>query len=338
MKTALVTGGAGYIGSHMVLVLLESGYEVIALDNLSNGNVEALHRVERIAGRKILFVAGDVRDGVMLSELFSKHSVDVVFHFAGFKSVGESVLSPLSCYENNFQGSLTLLKTMLAAGVFHFIFSSSATVYGNPGELPCSENSTVSRALNPYGRSKLMVEELLHDVAAADSRWKIALLRYFNPIGAHESGAIGEAPLGIPNNLVPYLAQVALGKREFLSVFGGDYPTPDGTCIRDYIHVMDLVAGHLCALQATAASPGVKLWNLGTGRGYSVLEMVEAFSKVSGCPIPYRFVERRPGDVAMSFANPTKAKGIGWTARRGIMEMLGDVWRWQKNNPDGYHG
>ncbi len=302
----LVTGGAGYIGSHTTLALLEAGYEVVVLDNLCNSSAESLHRVERICGKAPIFVQGDIRDRALLDEIFANYRIEAVLHFAGLKAVGESVREPLSYYENNVAGSVSLCQSMAAAGVFRLVFSSSATVYGEPAQMPISEDFPTGIPTNPYGRSKLMVEDVLRDLAVADSRWSIALLRYFNPVGAHESGLIGEDPNGIPNNLLPYVAQVAIGKLKELSVFGNDYPTADGTGVRDYIHVVDLADGHLKALQRISSRPGLNVWNLGTGKGYSVLEMVQAFEQVSGRPVPYRIVARRSGDIAECWANPHK--------------------------------
>lgn len=336
MKTVLVTGGAGYIGSHTVLRLLEDGHPVVVLDNLSNGSREALRRVETITGRQAVFVEGDIRDGALLDRLFGDHDVGSVIHFAGLKAVGESVAQPLRYYDCNVVGSLRLLEAMERAGVRTLVFSSSATVYGDPATVPIREDFPLS-ATNPYGATKLHIEDMLRDLHVADPSWRIALLRYFNPVGAHESGRIGEDPSDIPNNLMPYVAQVAVGKREQLSVFGGDYDTPDGTGVRDYIHVMDLAQGHLAAMDALLEQGGLITTNLGTGRGYSVLEMVQAFARASGREVPYRIVERRPGDVAVCYADPAHAeKVLGWRARRGIDEMCADHWRWQERNPNGY--
>ncbi|WP_027966953.1 UDP-glucose 4-epimerase GalE [Halomonas halocynthiae] len=333
----LVTGGAGYIGSHMVLTLLEAGHEVVVLDNLSNASQESLRRVELLAGKAPVFIKGDIRDRHCLDALFAEHSISDVLHFAGLKSVGESVAEPLRYYENNVAGSLTLCQAMAAAGVYRLVFSSSATVYGDGHPMPIHEGLPTGRPANPYGHSKLMVEDVLRDLAKADEHWSIALLRYFNPVGAHESGRIGEDPNGIPNNLVPFIAQVAVGRRDTLSVFGNDYPTPDGTGVRDYIHVMDLVDGHLAAMQVLTSQRGVSTWNLGTGRGYSVLEMIKAFETVSGQHVSYKVADRREGDVAECWADPTLARQeLGWEAMRGLEEMLADTWRWQQANPQGY--
>lgn len=335
--TVLVTGGAGFIGSHTTLQLLQSGRQVVVLDNLCNSSAESLHRVAELAGRSPVFVQGDVRDRLLLDSLFAEHSVQAVLHFAGLKAVGESVQQPLRYYDNNMHGSQVLLEAMSHAGVFGLVFSSSATVYGDPAQMPIAETCPVGQPTNPYGRSKLMVEDMLRDLAAADPRWRIAILRYFNPVGAHESGRIGEDPNGIPNNLLPYIAQVAVGKLPELSVFGNDYPTADGTGVRDYIHVVDLAEGHLRALEALQTRAGAHVWNLGTGQGYSVLEMVQAFESASGRPVPYRVVPRRAGDIATCYADPTKAeRELGWKAKRGLNQMMQDAWCWQMQNPDGY--
>lgn len=335
-KTILVTGGAGYIGSHTCLKLFEAGYEVVVLDNFSNSSPEALRRVERISGRSVVSVAGDINDEAMLDRVFAEYAIDAVIHFAGLKAVGESVREPLRYYHNNVTGTLTLCSAMHRAGVRDIVFSSSATVYGDPASLPVRESFPTS-ATNPYGRSKLMVEEVLADVYRADPVWNIALLRYFNPVGAHPSGLIGEDPRDIPNNLMPYIAQVAVGRREYLSVFGGDYATHDGTGVRDYIHVMDLAVGHLKALQWLQSKPGIKAINLGTGKGYSVMDMINAFEKASGKRVAYRLIERRPGDVASCYADAHLAETIlGWRAERGLDAMCADAWRWQISNPHGY--
>lgn len=333
----LVAGGAGYIGSHTTLALLEAGYEVVVLDNLCNSSLESLRRAERICGKAAVFAQGDIRDRALLDELFAAHKIGAVLHFAGLKAVGESVQKPLDYYDNNVAGSLTLCQAMAQAGVFCLVFSSSATVYGEPTQMPISESLPTGEPTNPYGRSKLMVEHLLRDLAASDPRWSIALLRYFNPVGAHPSGLIGEDPNGIPNNLLPYISQVAVGKLQQLSVFGDDYPTPDGTGVRDYIHVVDLADGHVKALQAIASSSGTHVWNLGTGTGYSVLEMIEAFTAASGRAVPYQVVPRRAGDIAECWADASKAeRELGWKATRTLAEMMTDAWRWQLNNPNGY--
>ncbi|MAX53911.1 MAG: UDP-glucose 4-epimerase GalE [Alcanivoracaceae bacterium] len=336
METILVTGGAGYIGSHTVLLLLEAGHKVVVLDNLSNSSPESLRRVEQLTGKAVAFREGDIRDAACLDALFAEFSVSGVVHFAGLKAVGESVAEPLRYYDCNVVGTIRLLEAMARAGVKRLVFSSSATVYGDPASVPINEDFPLSTT-NPYGASKLHIEDMLRDLYVSDDSWDIALLRYFNPVGAHESGQIGEDPSGIPNNLMPYIAQVAVGKREKLSVFGGDYSTPDGTGVRDYIHVMDLAEGHLAALRALKDKGGLLTVNLGTGRGYSVLEMVTAFASACGRDVPYAIVERRPGDVAQCFADPAHAQAVlDWKARRGIEEMCLDHWRWQENNPGGY--
>ena len=338
MDTVLVTGGAGYIGSHTVLLLLEAGRRVLVLDNLSNSSRESLERVAAITGKRAEFVEGDIRDTALLDRLFQEHEIGSVIHFAGLKAVGESVAQPLRYYDCNVTGSLRLLEAMDRAGVRNLVFSSSATVYGDPASVPIREDFPLS-ATNPYGATKLHIEDMLRDLHRADPRWSVALLRYFNPVGAHESGRIGEDPNGEPNNLMPYVAQVAVGKREQLRVFGDDYDTPDGTGVRDYIHVMDLAEGHLAALDALARDGGLITTNLGTGRGYSVLEMVRAFAAASGREVRYQIVERRPGDVASCYADPAHAKQVlGWEAKRGIDTMCADHWRWQSDNPNGYRG
>lgn len=335
--TVLVTGGAGYIGSHTVLVLLEAGHEVVVLDNLCNASAESLRRVEQLTGRKLSFVQGDIRDRALLDKLFAKHPVSAVIHFAGLKAVGESVQLPLIYYENNVAGTLTLCQAMRSAGVYRLVFSSSATVYGDGHPMPLHEGLPTGRPTNPYGNSKLMVEEVLRDLSGSDARWSIALLRYFNPVGAHETGQIGEDPQGTPNNLLPYVAQVAVGRRKYLAVYGNDYPTPNGTGVRDYIHVMDLAEGHLRALDGLPDGSGVRTWNLGTGQGHSVLEVVQAFEKASGREVPYRIEPRRPGDVAACWADASLAeRDLGWKAKRRLAEMMADTWRWQIKNPEGY--
>lgn len=332
----LVTGGSGYIGSHTVVQLLNSGHEVVILDNWSNSHPEVLNRIETISGQFPIFVEGDIRDIGCLKAVFSDHSIDSVIHFAGLKAVGESVEKPLLYYQNNVEGSLNLFEAMSDAGCFKIVFSSSATVYGDPETVPISEEFPLS-ATNPYGQSKLMIENILRDLSISNDQWQIALLRYFNPVGAHESGLIGEDPAGIPNNLMPFVAQVAVGKRDRLSVFGGDYPTHDGTGVRDYIHVEDLAAGHLKALEVLASDHGCKAYNLGTGNGYSVLDVVKAFSEVSGCNISYEIVERRSGDIAECYADPAfSEKSLGWKAERDMTKMVEDHWRWQSKNPNGY--
>ncbi|MEN0676860.1 UDP-glucose 4-epimerase GalE [Plesiomonas shigelloides] len=333
----LVTGGAGYIGSHTVLELLNSGNnDVVIIDNLCNSSRESLRRVEALTGRSVTFYEADVCDRSALQTIFAQHAIDAVIHFAGLKAVGESTQIPLKYYQNNIAATLVLCEEMERAGVFRLVFSSSATVYGDPHTVPIQEHFPTS-ATNPYGRSKLMVEEMLRDIVAADPRWSVVLLRYFNPVGAHISGQIGEDPNGIPNNLLPYIAQVAIGRLKQLSVFGNDYPTPDGTGVRDYIHVVDLSLGHLKALQYIADRHGVFTFNLGTGQGYSVLEMVKAFEQASGRAVPYQVVARRPGDIAVCYAEPDlAAQELGWRAERGLPEMMADTWRWQSQNPNGY--
>jgi UDP-glucose 4-epimerase len=332
----LATGGAGYIGSHTCLELLQAGYEVVVADNLSNSKVESLKRVERIAGRSLCFYRVDLLDKAALASVFRSHEIDAVIHFAGLKAVSESTQIPLRYYYNNITGTLTLCEVMEEFGVQTIVFSSSATVYGNPQKVPITEDFPLS-ATNPYGRTKLLIEEILRDVRVAEPGWQIALLRYFNPVGAHESGEIGEDPNGIPNNLFPYIAQAAVGKLKELAVFGNDYPTPDGTGVRDYIHVVDLAQGHLKALEKLRTKPGLVIYNLGTGCGYSVLEAIAAFSKACRRPIPYKIVGRRPGDVAISYADPSLAqRELGWRTTRGLAEMCADAWRWQVTNPSGY--
>ncbi|MES9858172.1 MAG: UDP-glucose 4-epimerase GalE [Sedimenticola sp.] len=336
LKNILVTGGAGYIGSHTCVELLNNGYQVFVVDNLCNSKFSALERVQELTGKAVTFIQADLRDRPSLEQIFKQYQLDGVIHFAGLKAVGESIDIPLSYYENNLSGTITLLDVMNEAGVRNFVFSSSATVYGDPETLPITEEFPLS-ATNPYGRSKLIIEEILRDLYRSDSSWNISILRYFNPVGAHESGRIGEDPNGIPNNLIPYVAQVAVGKLEKLSVFGGDYPTKDGTGVRDYIHVVDLSKGHIKALEKLAESPGLIIHNLGTGQGYSVLEMVAAFEKASKRDIPYQIVDRRPGDIATCYADPSLAESeLGWKAEKGLQEMCEDNWRWQEANPEGF--
>ena len=333
----LVTGGAGYIGSHTIFALLGAGFNVVVLDNLCNSSSESLQRAASLAGRNFEFVQGDIRDAQILDCLFGQYQIDAVLHFAGLKAVGESVKKPLDYYDNNVAGSLTLCQAMARAGVFNLVFSSSATVYGEPAQMPISESCPTGTPTNPYGRSKLMVEEMLRDLAASDPRWSIALLRYFNPVGTHPSGSIGEDPNGTPNNLLPYISQVAVGKLQQLSVFGDDYATPDGTGVRDYIHVMDLAEGHVKALEAISKSSGTHVWNLGTGKGYSVLEMINAFTEASGQQISYKVMPRRTGDIAQCWADASKAeRELGWKATRTLADMMADTWRWQSSNPNGY--
>jgi len=332
----LVTGGAGYIGSHTCVELLNGGYDVIAVDNLVNSHRESLERVRRITGKPVTFYDADVGDENALDGIFEKHAISGVIHFAALKAVGESVAKPIEYYRNNINGLLVVLDTMRRHGVKQFVFSSSATVYGVPERSPIDESFALS-ATNPYGQSKLIAEQILRDVEIADPSWRIAVLRYFNPVGAHESGLIGEDPAGVPNNLMPYVAQVAVGKLEKLRVFGGDYPTPDGTGVRDYIHVVDLARGHLAALDALVARDSGFVVNLGTGRGYSVLEVVKAFEQASGRPVPYEIVTRRAGDIAECFADPALARDLlGWEAEFGIERMCSDHWRWQERNPRGF--
>lgn len=332
----LVTGGAGYIGSHTCVELLNAGYEVVIVDNLSNSKEEAVRRVETISGRSVEFHQVDLLDEAALQAVFQRSAVDAVIHFAGLKAVGESVAQPLRYYHNNLTGTLVLWRVMERMGVKDIVFSSSCTVYGEPQRVPVTEDFPRSFT-NPYGHTKFIIEDMTFSLYKADASWNAILLRYFNPVGAHPSGRIGEDPQGIPNNLLPYISQVAVGRLRELSVFGGDYPTRDGTGVRDYIHVVDLAKGHLKALEKLQQKPGVVAYNLGTGRGYSVLEVVQAFEKASGLKIPYRIVERRPGDVAESYADPSLAeKELGWKANLDIHAMCTDVWRWQSANPNGY--
>ncbi|WP_295542760.1 UDP-glucose 4-epimerase GalE [uncultured Thiohalocapsa sp.] len=332
----LVTGGAGYIGSHTCVELLAAGHDVVVVDNFCNSKPAALERVQALTGRSLAAVQADLRDAPALATLFSDFAFDAVIHFAGLKAVGESTQIPLAYYDNNIHGTLCLCQAMAAAGVKRLVFSSSATVYGDPASVPIREDFALA-ATNPYGRTKLMIEEILRDLHGADAAWDIALLRYFNPVGAHPSGRIGENPNGLPNNLMPFIAQVAAGKLPQLKVFGDDYPTPDGTGVRDYIHVVDLARGHLAALKRLMAGPGVVTYNLGTGRGYSVLEAVRAFADAAQREIPYRLVGRRPGDIAACYADPALAAAeLGWRAELGLEAMVADHWRWQRENPDGY--
>lgn len=332
----LVTGGAGYIGSHTCLQLLESGHELVVLDNLSNSNTEALRRVQRLTGKTLQFVEGDIRDTKILDAVFRYPITDVI-HFAGLKAVGESVVEPLRYYDNNVNGMLNLLAAMTRHNCHRLIFSSSATVYGDPRTVPILEHFPLS-ATNPYGRSKLMIENILRDLYQAQPQWRIAILRYFNPVGAHESGEIGEDPNGVPNNLMPFITQVAIGKRERLGVFGNDYPTHDGTGVRDYIHVVDLSHGHLKALAALQLRDGLLTVNLGTGHGYSVLDMVKAFEAASGHAVPYQILPRRPGDIAACYAAPALAEQLlNWKAEKTLAQMCTDSWHWQRRNPNGYN-
>ena len=333
----LTTGGMGYIGSHTVIALLEAGHEVVILDNLANSSRKVLARLEQITGRTVAFVEGDIRDREVLQRLFAEHDFAAVIHFAGLKAVGESVALPLKYYDNNVVGSLVLMEEMAKAGVFQLVFSSSATVYGDPEQVPITEASPVGNTTNPYGASKYMVECMMRDVAATDARWSMVVLRYFNPVGAHESGLIGESPNGIPNNLLPYICQVAVGKRECLSVYGDDYATQDGTGVRDYIHVADLADGHVKAVETHQNDAGLHVYNLGTGQGSSVLEMVHAFEQAASKEIAYAIAPRRPGDIATCYADASLAKAkLNWTAKRDLQQMMQDSWRWQSRNPNGY--
>lgn len=336
-KKILVTGGCGYIGSHTCVELIEAGYELVVVDNLSNSKTTALDRVEKITGGKVDFHQADIRDRAALRSVFGKYDIEAVIHFAGLKAVGESVQQPLRYYDNNIAGTVALCEVMAEHGVRNIVFSSSATVYGDPQEMPIREDFPTGGTTNPYGTSKLMIEHILRDLLASDPAWRIAILRYFNPVGAHASGLIGEDPNGIPNNLMPFVAQVAVGRRDFLRVFGNDYPTPDGTGVRDYIHVVDLAKGHLAALDYLSKNAGLLTVNLGTGRGYSVLEMVDAFGDASGKKIAYEIVGRRAGDIACCYADPKMAEQkLNWRAALGIEDMCADAWRWQSMNPAGY--
>ena len=336
MKIA-VTGGAGYIGRHTLIELDKAGHSVVVVDNLVNSCEESLRRVAKIIGKEVPFVKADVRDAAVMEQLFKQYKFDACIHFAGLKAVGESVEKPLEYYENNMNATFVLLNAMRKANVKNIIFSSSATVYGNPAEIPITENCPKGQITNPYGQTKSMLEQVLMDLQKSDPEWNVVLLRYFNPIGAHPSGLIGEDPNGIPNNLVPYISQTAVGLRKELGVFGNDYDTPDGTGVRDYIHVCDLAAGHVCALQAIERKCGLAIYNLGTGHGYSVLDVVKAFERVNGVKVPYSIKPRRAGDIATCYCNPEKAyKELGWKAQFGIDEMCRDAWNWQKNNPKGY--
>ena len=336
MSTILVTGGAGYIGSHTAVELLNAGHQVVIVDNLCNSSAKVLDRIEALAGKNFSFIQADVRDSAALDRIFAEHRIDGVIHFAGLKAVGESVAQPLRYFDNNVGSTLALLHAMERANVRRMVFSSSATVYGDPDQVPINESSRL-QVTNPYGRTKLICEDILRDLQQADPRWQVAILRYFNPVGAHISGTIGEHPNGIPNNLMPFITQVAVGQREFLSIFGQDYPTPDGTGVRDYIHVVDLAQGHLAALNYLQKQQASITVNLGTGRGVSVKELADTFARVTGVPVPYRFVDRRPGDVVACYADTRLAKeALGWQAQLGVDRMCQDAWRWQSNNPQGY--
>jgi UDP-glucose 4-epimerase len=336
MSTILVTGGAGYIGSHTAVELLNAGHQVVIVDNLCNSSAKVLDRIKALAGKNFSFVQADVRDSAAIDRIFAEHRIDGVIHFAGLKAVGESVAQPLRYFDNNVVSTLALLHAMDRANVRRIVFSSSATVYGDPEQVPINEGSRL-QATNPYGRTKLMCEDILRDLQVSDPRWHVAILRYFNPVGAHISGTIGEHPSGTPNNLMPFITQVAVGQREFLSIFGQDYPTPDGTGVRDYIHVVDLAQGHLAALKYLHERQASITVNLGTGRGVSVKELADTFARVTGVPVPYRFVDRRPGDVAACYADTRLAQeALGWQAQLGVERMCQDAWRWQSNNPKGY--
>ena len=337
MATILVTGGAGYIGSHTCVELLNAGHDVVVLDNLCNSSEEALTRVQALTSKALTFVQGDIRDAVVLDQVFSQHAIDAVIHFAGLKAVGESQDQPLMYFDNNIAGSISLVDAMKRAGVFNLVFSSSATVYDEANTSPLNEDMPTGMPSNNYGYTKLIVEQLLQKLAQAEPNWSIALLRYFNPVGAHKSGLIGEDPQGIPNNLMPYVTQVAVGRREKLSIFGQDYDTVDGTGVRDYIHVVDLANAHLCALNNRLEAKGCRAWNIGTGNGSSVLEVKNTFEKVNGVNVAFEFAPRRAGDVATSFADNARAvKELGWTPQYGLEDMLSDSWHWQKQNPNGY--
>ena len=333
----LVTGGAGYIGSHTCVELIEAGYTPIVIDNLSNSNPEGLRRVGEITGKTVEFIEGDVRDEALLDEILTKHEISCAIHFAGLKAVGESVAKPLAYYQNNLDATLTLCKVMAKHDVKRIVFSSSATVYSGDNEMPLRETSKTGNCTNPYGWTKYMGEQILRDIAKADPAWSVVNLRYFNPVGAHASGKIGEHPNGIPNNLMPYISQTAIGRRDHLNVFGNDYPTPDGTGVRDYIHVVDLARGHVAAIKKLEEKPGLFICNLGTGHGYSVLDMVHAFETANGVKVPYVIAERRPGDLPACYADPSKSlEVLGWKAERNLVDMCRDTWNWQKHNPNGY--
>ena len=336
MSKILITGGAGYIGSHTAVELMNAGHHVVIVDNLCNSSIKVLDRIQSLAGPNFTFIQEDVRNAHALDAIFKEHTIEGVIHFAGLKAVGESVAQPVRYFDNNVGSTLALLQAMDRANVRRIVFSSSATVYGDPVSVPIPETAALT-ATNPYGRTKLMCEDALRELHAADPRWSIAILRYFNPVGAHESGLLGEAPNGIPNNLMPYITQVALGQREYLQIFGNDYDTPDGTGVRDYLHVVDLAAGHLKAVEALADRPGVSVWNLGAGQGSSVLDVIRSFERVSGRPVPYEFVPRRAGDLAAYWADASLAeRELDWKAQRGLHEMMADTWRWQQANPNGY--
>ena len=333
----LVTGGAGYIGSHTCVELLNAGYGVVVVDNLCNSNPKSLERVEALTGKKVKFYEGDVRDEALMRKIFQENELSAVIHFAGLKAVGESVAQPWRYYDNNLNSTLVLTKVMGEAGVKRIIFSSSATVYSGDNEMPLRETSHTGNCTNPYGWTKYMTEQILSGMCDADKEWSVVLLRYFNPIGAHESGRIGEDPRGIPNNLMPYITQVAIGRRDHLSIFGNDYDTPDGTGVRDYIHVVDLAKGHVAAVKYVTENEGCEVFNLGTGTGYSVLDMVHAFEEANGVKVPYEIVARRPGDLATCYADPAKsAEVLGWKAEKNLVDMCRDSWRWQSQNPMGY--
>ncbi len=333
----LVTGGSGFIGSHTVVELLEAGRDVVVVDNLSNSSLTSLKRVEEITGKTVVFYRADIRDREALEEVFAKETIESCIHFAGLKAVGESVEKPWEYYDNNITGTLTLVDVMRKHGVKNIIFSSSSTVYGDPDSIPVTEESPLKKCTNPYGSTKFMLEQILTDIQTADPEWNVVLLRYFNPIGAHKSGRIGESPNGIPNNLMPYITQVAVGKRERLGIFGDDYDTPDGTGVRDYIHVVDLARGHVMALKKIEEKAGLCIYNLGTGQGYSVLDVVKSFEEASGVKIPYEILPRRAGDIAANYADASKAlRELGWKAEYTLKDMCADSWNWQKNNPNGY--
>lgn len=337
MVKILVTGGAGYIGSHTCVELLNAGHEVVVLDNLCNSSAESLNRVQQLSNKSLIFVEGDIRDGQLLDQVFQQNSIDAVIHFAGLKAVGESQQIPLAYFDNNIAGSISLVQAMQRAQVFKLVFSSSATVYGENNPSPLNEEMPTGMPTNNYGYTKLIVEQLLEKLCIADERWSIALLRYFNPVGAHKSGEIGEDPQGIPNNLMPYVTQVAVGRREKLSIFGHDYDTVDGTGVRDYIHVVDLASAHLCALNNRLVSQGCRAWNIGTGNGISVLQVKNTFEQVNGVAVPFELVPRREGDVATCFADNARAlQELDWTPQYGLKDMLADSWKWQKQNPQGY--